>query len=240
MFTQIPQSDRHETCTAPRHTAFTPVLSPPESMALISWRPSEPVALRDSLVIHLMLVCGLRTCEVQWLRIGDLSLIGAQAWLDFIGKGQRRRTVPVPKWLHDRLKLHWAIRLRPAISDCQSPIPEALGRRDMAIGHMKYGRFDRRCPWLSRQRVYQIVTDRTLQILFWRVRPHLLRHTAASCWLHAGVDIRTVQVLLGHSSLATTARYLHTTAQAMIDAINSTATVPIQIPIGFKEALYGN
>lgn len=241
MFTETPQSDRHVTCAAPRHTAFTPVLSPAESMALISWRPVDnQVALRDSLVIHLMLVCGLRSCEVRWLRVGDCSLIGSQPWINFIGKGRRRRSVPLPRWLLDRLKLHWSIRLRPSIEYAGAPIPDAHGDRDMAIGHCKAGRFHHRAAYLSRQRIHQIVTARCLSILGWKVRPHLLRHTAATSWLHQGVDIRTVQVLLGHSSLATTSRYLHTTAQALIDAINSTAAIPIQIPIGFKEAHYGN
>jgi site-specific recombinase XerD len=215
-----------------RHAAFTPTLTDPEALTLIAWRPTDnKVELRDSLIIHLMLICGLRSCEVRWLRIGDFQVLSGQPWMNVLGKGFTRRMVPLPTWLYSRLRQHWYNRPRPAIEELTDPTGDLLGDRDMAIGHMQY-LYKPAC--LSRQRIYELCRRRTKKLLGWAVRPHLLRHTAATRWLLQGTDVRTVQLLLGHASLSTTARYLYTKPQAMVDAVNSSSLIPSQMLIGFK------
>jgi len=212
----------------PRHAAFTPVLSDAEALEILNWRPTDKTGLRDSLVVHLMLACGLRSCEVRWLRMGDIEVFSSQAWMSVPGKGRRRRNVPLPHWLHLRLKTHWLTR-----PSSVEPRPGLIGDRYMAVGHVQ-SLWKR--AFLSRQRIDQICRRRSRQLIGWAVRPHLFRHTAATRWLRQGTDIRTVQLLLGHASLSTTARYLHSNPQALIDAVSSSANTSIQIPIGWKAA----
>jgi len=211
-----------------RHAAFTPVLSDPEALTILSWLPTDSTGLRDSIVLHLMLACGLRSCEVRLLRIGDIQTFSGQPWMDVPGKGRRRRNVPLPLWLFQRLRKHWLTRPSSVV-----PVPGLTGDRYMAVGHVQQVW---KRAWISRQRIDQICRRRTKALIGWAVRPHLLRHTAATRWLRQGTDIRTVQLLLGHASLSTTARYLHSNPQALIDAVSSSANTSIQIPIGFKAA----
>jgi len=186
---------------------FHLVLTPDEISIIASWKPPDPRSLeyRDSLVLHLLLMLGLRRTEVTGLQIRHFSINQSQPWLsDFPAKGGRFRSIPVPLWLFKRLCLYWRSHRM------ENPVCPAV-----------FNQIRRSPRSLCGQSIYRISRNRTVQLLGRPVRPHVFRHSIASAWLESGSSLKTVQVLLGHSNIATTSRYLHTGPDALIAAVNS-------------------
>lgn len=156
---------------------------------------ADGVSIYEKQLIHvaviIMFVTGLRVSELVSLTLSDLSV--KEAALLVHGKGNRERRVYVPsrraqralaRFLKERRRLPEGIPL--------------LMRRNCTPATAQWVR--------SRLRSLAVRAG-----LVRRVTPHMLRHTAATQLLEAGVDIRYVQKLLGHSSIATTQIYTHVT-----------------------------
>lgn len=139
---------------------------------------------QDRQIVATLLYAGLRASELCRLSARDYYTDEAgRRWLQVQGKGGKGRTVPVG----DRL----AAELGTPPGGNGAPLFE--GRQ---------GRY-------SRVRVFQIVKAAVKRAgIDKRISPHSLRHTAAITWLRAGVPLPVVQQWLGHTSLATTQRYL--------------------------------
>ena len=157
----------------------------------------DPVSLRDWVALELLYATGARVAELVSLDVGDLDRRARTVRLQ--GKGGKERVVPfgVPA---ARAVERWLAVGRPALATGTSPPALLLGARG--------GRVDQR---VVREAVHRAargagVTD---------VAPHALRHTAATHLLQGGSDLRTVQEILGHASLATTQRYTHVTADRL-------------------------
>jgi len=197
---------------------FQIVLNPDELQTLASWQPRDPwtTDFRDSIAIQLMSMCGLRRAEVVNLLVCQIQIFASVPWLvDFVGKGSYRRSVPLPSQLYRRLVIY--------ISQFQLLPPDQVIRQTRAP-------FNR----LSPHQLYLITRKRTAELLGYPVRCHLLRHSIATAWLRSGVDIKTVQTLLGHRSLSSTSRYLHTSADSLVAAVQSISPDP-QGRLFFKE-----
>jgi site-specific recombinase XerD len=154
----------------------------------------EPVALRDRAVIELLYGSGLRVGELCGLRTADLDLRSRSVtvW----GKGSKQRRVPVSEPGADALD-RWLAAGRHAFATPESP-PEALflNRRGRPLGPRDVRRIlDRHSPTPT--------------------HPHALRHTFATHLLDGGADLRAVQELLGHASLATTQVYTHVSRERL-------------------------
>lgn len=148
-------------------------------------------ALRDRALLLLLVLTGARCSEACAVGTSDLRLEQAQVLLR--GKGARDRIVPIAPPLAHLLDLH--------ISATQSPwlFPKCKPHE----GH------------IERRTAHKILSRIARAAEVPRCSPHTCRHTFATHLLRNGVDIRTVQALLGHADISTTARYLHTDLPTM-------------------------
>ncbi|OBK43835.1 tyrosine recombinase XerC [Mycobacterium sp. 1081908.1] len=152
----------------------------------------DPLALRDRLIVEMLYATGIRVSELCGLDVDDVDT-GLRV-LRVLGKGNKERSapfgVPAAEALHA-----WLADGRPALVTAESGPALLLGARG--------GRLDVR---QARTVVHQTVAavDGAPDM-----GPHGLRHSAATHLLEGGADLRVVQELLGHSSLATTQLYTH-------------------------------
>lgn len=155
-------------------------------------RAGWAVAVRDEAMIELLYATGIRVSELTGLNLD--SVIAERRMLRVLGKGRKERMVPfgVPA---QRALERWVQQARPVLAAERSGVALFLGQRG--------GRID--------VRVVRRVVDEALQGLGTTSArgPHALRHTAATHLLDGGADLRTVQEMLGHSSLSTTQVYTH-------------------------------
>lgn len=165
----------------------------------------DPLALRDRLIVELLYATGIRVSELCGLDIDDVD--GQRRLLRVLGKGNKQRTVPfgVPA---SKAMTAWLTDGRPELATATSGPALLLGSRG--------GRLD---PRQARTVVHQTMSavDGAPDI-----GPHGLRHSAATHLLEGGADLRIVQELLGHSTLATTQLYTHVTV-ARLRAVHDQA-----------------
>lgn len=154
--------------------------------------------MRDTAILNLLARAGLRVGEVVALRLEDVEMNGRAGWLTVKGgKGNKTRRVPLNAEVRQALKAWLDKRPKgeePALFLSRSGNP--LAERDVQRMVAGYAR--------------------TAGV---EATPHTLRHTFATRAIEKGVDIATLQALLGHSRLETTGRYLHPTAERMQEAV---------------------
>lgn len=165
----------------------------------------DPLALRDRLIVEMLYATGIRVSELCGLDVDDVDH-GSRV-LRVLGKGNKQRTVPFGEPAL-RALTSWLADGRPALATSTSGAALLLGARG--------GRID---PRQARTVVHQTMAavDGAPDI-----GPHGLRHSAATHLLEGGADLRVVQELLGHSSLATTQLYTHVTV-ARLRAVHDQA-----------------
>ncbi len=158
--------------------------------------PQSPLALRDRLIVELLYSSGIRVGELCGLDLGDVD--ADRRVLRVIGKGDKQRTVPYGAPAAAAVA-QWLATGRPALTTAASGEALLLGARG--------GRLD--------QRMARTVVHRATAAAGAEVGPHGLRHSAATHLLEGGADLRVVQELLGHSSLATTQLYTHVSVERL-------------------------
>ena len=162
----------------------------------------NPEALRDSAMLELLYGAGLRVAELCSLDLADVDT-GARM-VRVVGKGNKERTVPCGTPALHAISV-WLQRGRPAWATPRSSSALFLGRRG--------GRIDARV-------VRRVVHRLTVAAGLPDIAPHALRHAMATHTLEGGADLRTVQELLGHASLATTQIYTHVSAERLRKVYN--------------------
>jgi integrase/recombinase XerC len=152
----------------------------------------DPLALRDRLIVEMLYATGIRVSELCGLDIDDVDT--HHRLVRVLGKGNKQRTAPFGVPAADALRI-WLADGRPALVSAESGPALLLGARGRRLDVRQ-----------ARTVVHQTVAavDGAPDI-----GPHGLRHSAATHLLEGGADLRVVQELLGHSSLATTQLYTH-------------------------------
>lgn len=157
----------------------------------------DAMHLRDWAALELLYATGVRVGELCRADVDDLDL-GSRT-LRVTGKGDKQRVVPVGEIAVEAVE-EWLARGRPVLATPTSGPALLLGRRG--------GRVDQR-------QLRQVVHEAARSAEVDDVAPHALRHSVATHLLEGGSDLRSVQEVLGHASLATTQRYTHVTADRL-------------------------
>jgi len=180
-------SSPFELVTAPKSANTLPdVLSPEDVEQLLNFKPSNTIEIRDMAIVELMYSSGLRVSETVNINISDFE--ENMSFLRVIGKGSKTRLVPMGRfainainyWLNEREKI--------------------LNNTDALFLNSKGSRLSVRSIQL---RLKKMAIKQGLP----PVHPHMLRHSFATHMLESSGDLRTIQELLGHSSLSTTQIY---------------------------------
>lgn len=159
---------------------------------------ADPIALRDHAAVELLYATGIRVAELCGLDLGDVDQ--ERSLVRVLGKGAKERAVPYGQPA-DRALRHWLDEGRPALARPHSAAALFLGARGRRVD----------------QRIIRTVVHDAVGAVPGAadIGPHGLRHSAATHLLEGGADLRTVQELLGHATLATTQLYTHVTVERL-------------------------
>jgi integrase/recombinase XerC len=155
------------------------------------------LALRDRLVVELLYATGVRVSELCGLDLADLDR--ERRVVRVLGKGGKERTVPYGQPAEFALEA-WLSTGRPVLAHNATASALLLGARGARLH-----------PTMARR----IVRARARAAGLPPTSPHTLRHSAATHMLDGGADLRSVQELLGHASLASTQVYTHVSAERL-------------------------
>ena len=154
--------------------------------------------VRDRAILELLYATGARISELTALNLDDLV---DPTMVRLFGKGSKERIVPVGSYAQSALEVY-LVRARPVL------VKKGKGTPALFL-NQRGGR-------LSRQSAWQIISDAAdAAKIQSEVSPHTLRHSFATHLLEGGADVRVVQELLGHSSVATTQIYTLVTVDAL-------------------------
>ncbi|MDO4613482.1 MAG: site-specific tyrosine recombinase XerD [Actinomycetaceae bacterium] len=160
-----------------------------------------PTALRNRALVELLYGTGARISEVIGLDVDDIDMDAELPVVTLMGKGRKERIVPLGSYAHRAISAY-LVRVRPAFAS------KGTGASALFLNNL--GR-----P-LSRQSAWAILKDAAAKAgLATSVSPHTLRHSFATHMLEGGADVRVVQELLGHASLATTQLYTKVSATTL-------------------------
>ena len=181
------------------HRPLPEVLQPDEASRLVDGIDGQtPVDLRDRLALELLYATGIRVGELCGLDVDDVDR--QRRVVRVLGKGAKERSVPYGGPAEAALEA-WLTRGRPAWAGKGSGPALLLGARG--------GRVDPRT-------IRAVVHDRLADVPGAPdLGPHGLRHSAATHLLEGGADLRSVQELLGHATLATTQIYTHVSVERL-------------------------
>lgn len=157
---------------------------------------------RDKAMLEVMYACGLRVSELVNLSFEQLNMNAG--WLQIVGKGNKTRLIPLGEYAQNALQdyLHKRGELLAGKSDCQAVFLTEQG------------------GYMTRHNFWHMIKKYALQAgIKISISPHTLRHAFATHLVNHGADLRSVQLLLGHSDLSTTQIYTHV-ATARLQALH--------------------
>lgn len=183
----------------PKAEKRLPNVASERTMAAVLRAPEDStfVSLRDAAVIELLYSSGLRRSELCGINFADLDR--KSQTVRVLGKGNKRRVVPLGGKALEALSNYWPLRI------AQTNVEEAE-----AFFTLKNGK--RLTPRMVHYIVKKAFKDAPDVA---RAHPHMLRHTCATHLLDRGADLRAVKDVLGHESLRTTQRYTHLTVDKL-------------------------
>lgn len=169
------------------------ILSREEVDSLLSM-PDTKTSLgqRDSAMLELLYATGLRVSELVGLNLNNISL--EPGYVRTVGKGSKERIVPMGDKAREAIKLY--------LSDGRSSLIKGKNVPDLFLNS--------RGSSISRQGFWKIIKKYgTMAGITKKITPHRLRHSFATHLLEGGADLRSVQIMLGHSDISTTQIYTH-------------------------------
>jgi integrase/recombinase XerC len=169
-----------------------------DSLATRASEEETPISLRDVAMVELLYATGARVAELCGLDVSDIDY--DRQTIRVLGKGNKERSIPLGNPAMKAMKV-WLKEGRDSIKNSLSGNAVFLGARGKRID----------------QRTVRTVVYNALQAIegIERMGPHALRHSAATHLLEGGADLRTVQEILGHASLATTQIYTHVSTERL-------------------------
>jgi integrase/recombinase XerD len=188
------QDDPAATIESPRFRHSLPEFLSLEEVDRLLRQPdvTAVVGLRDRAMIELMYSCGLRVSELCGLRVSDLQ--AEAGCLRCIGKGDKERLVPVGRQALEVVQGYLKTSRPKLLREGSSPFL-FLNQKGSKIGRITYwktlGQYGRKAGLRK------------------ALKPHMLRHSFATHLLDRGADLRSVQMMLGHSDISTTQIYTH-------------------------------
>ena len=187
------EADPTRELISPKRAAYLPeVLSRDEIERLLAAPDTTtPLGMRDRAMLEVLYASGLRVSELVHLRLNNLNL--ELGYLLTCGKGDKERLVPLGQSARAWLE-HYLGEVRPSL----------CGRPNDMVFLSKLG------TAMSRQNFWYLIKDYALTAgIFKPLSPHTLRHSFATHLLEGGADLRSLQMMLGHSDIATTQIYTH-------------------------------
>jgi len=160
----------------------------------------KPLPSRDRAILELLYASGIRVSELVGINLEDANL--GERLIRVRGKGKKERLVPFGRMAAERLSVY--LRVRPELAQ------DNIGEKALFLNYQ-----GRR---ISSRSVERIV-DKYIRLtaVKRKISPHSLRHSFASHLLSRGADLRVIQELLGHESLATTQKYTHLNLGQLMD-----------------------
>jgi integrase/recombinase XerD len=157
----------------------------------------KPHGLRDRAMLEVLYGSGLRVSELAALKLAEINL--EDGFLVCRGKGGKERIVPLGRSACGAIKGYLATA---------RPLDDADGREELFLS--------RRGRPFTRQGVWKLLRQHARKAgLSDKISPHVLRHTFATHLLERGADLRSVQLMLGHSQITTTQIYTHVTRERL-------------------------
>ena len=183
----VVNSSPFELITAPKIPNNLPeVLSPEDVEQLLKFKPASVIEIRDLAIIELIYSSGLRVSETININLNDFE--EDMSFLRILGKGAKTRLVPVGKYAKSAIN-EWLIERNKIINSTDALFLNLRGKR------------------ISIRSVQLRLRKMALKQGLAPIHPHMLRHSFATHMLESSGDLRTIQELLGHSSLSTTQIY---------------------------------
>ena len=185
-----------ELINAPKSPSCLPnILSPEEVSQLLNFKPKNTQEKRDLAIIELIYSSGLRVSETVNINLGDFE--DNRNFLRVLGKGAKTRLVPVGRYAQNAIN-DWMIEREKLATKDDSLFVNLRGNR------------------ITTRSVQEKLKKISIMQGLPPVNPHMLRHSFATHLLESSGDLRSIQELLGHSSLSTTQIYTRLDYQHLI------------------------
>ncbi len=196
---KLVQENPLEEIESPKKEKKLPICITYDQVELLFNQPdtSSYLGVRDRAILELFYSSGLRLSEVAGLNRGDIDKKGLV--LNIFGKGKKQRQTPITQTAAD-----WILR---TVDHPERHLDTKEHKAEKDSDAIFLNKWGTRLTVRSIDRMFRIYLKASgLGI---RITPHTIRHTIATHWLENGMDLKTIQLLLGHNSLSTTTIYTH-------------------------------
>ncbi|MEM7008574.1 MAG: site-specific tyrosine recombinase XerD, partial [Thermodesulfobacteriota bacterium] len=171
-----------------------------EDVEIILASPDEstPEGIRDLAMLEVLYATGIRVSELIGLKLNDVNF--EMGFVIVYGKGSKERIVPIGEKAQEKLKIY--------MENSRPVLLKGKDAKELFV--------TRRGKGMSRQGFWKLIKNYALKSGITKdISPHTLRHSFATHLLERGADLRTIQIMLGHSDISTTQIYTHVESERL-------------------------